>query len=273
MVRIVSLEAGKVATLTEASLERTTLGRGQTKSPGDTALELDSPSFAEQDFFATVGFGVRHAPVIDPGLRVGEVDGRAVVLARLSARLFRKLWWAAPLALVFDSEQRDGLNWFVWAGVPVLSVLGRSSEPYVVGGVLGAGIDARLRYNERHTFNASLSGLSAFDFRSTPPVTYALQLTLGLSETIPGVVTFNLGAALAANLVVAGRFSTAAADTAARNVVLAFGSVQRAGLRPLPLIHVLLGGGWGIDAHVVAAYLPAQRSWVETYVAGVSLAL
>lgn len=273
LVRIVSLEAGNVATLDEASLERTTLGRGQAKSVGDGALELDSPTFADQFFFATLGFGVRHAPVIDPGLRVGAADGGGVLLARLSARLLRKLWWSAPLALVFDGEQQEGLNWFVWAGLPVLSASNRPNEPHVISGVMGAGVDARLRYNERHTFNASLSGLNAFDFRNTPPATYALQLTLGLSETIPAVVTFSLGAALAANVVVDGQFSTAATDTAARNLVLAFGSVQRAGLRPLPLIHVPIGGGWGIDAHVVAAYLPAQRSWVETYVASVSLAL
>jgi hypothetical protein len=59
-------------------------------------------------------------------------------------------------------------------------------------------------------------------------------------------------------------------DSGERNLVLAFGSVQRVGLRPLPLIHVPLGLGWGIDAHAVGAYLPAKRGWVETYLLGVS---
>ena len=52
--------------------------------------------------------------------------------------------------------------------------------------------------------------------------------------------------------------------------MIALGSVQRAGLRPLPLIHVPIGNGWGIDAHAVGAYVPAKHGWVETYLAGVS---
>ena len=69
-----------------------------------------------------------------------------------------------------------------------------------------------------------------------------------------------------------GHFSSAGVGTAERNVVLAFGSVRRSGLRPLPLIHVPLGGGWGADAYAVGAYRPAERGWVETYLAGVSYA-
>ncbi|HYQ46868.1 MAG TPA: hypothetical protein VER11_33085 [Polyangiaceae bacterium] len=56
----------------------------------------------------------------------------------------------------------------------------------------------------------------------------------------------------------------------ARPLALAFGSVQRAGLRPLPLIQVPLGSGFGVDAYAVGAYLPAKHGWVETYLAGFS---
>jgi hypothetical protein len=55
-------------------------------------------------------------------------------------------------------------------------------------------------------------------------------------------------------------------------LVFALGSVQRIGLRPLPLIHVPLGRGWGIDAYASGAYVPAQNGWVETYLLGASYA-
>ena len=52
--------------------------------------------------------------------------------------------------------------------------------------------------------------------------------------------------------------------------MFALGSVQRSGLRPLPLIHVPLGNGWGVDAYAVGAYVPSLGGWVDTYLAGVS---
>jgi hypothetical protein len=83
-------------------------------------------------------------------------------------------------------------------------------------------------------------------------------------------VTFNLGASFGLNLLGEGRFTSAAFDSPARNTVIALGSAQRAGLRPLPLIHVPLSEAWALDAHAVVAYQPALKGWVETYTAGIS---
>lgn len=265
-VRIVQLTAGGATTLKEGALTRSTLAAGRTK--GVEGYEADGISWSGQRFFASLALGVRHAPVIDPGLRVGAEDGRGVVLLRGSARLACHVWWAAPAAAVFDAERPQAFNWLAWAGVPVLSVA--RPDGYVLSGFLGAGIDARLRESERHTFNASLSELGAFTWASHSPDSWATQLTLGISESVPDAVTFNLGIAVSANWLVDGQLSAADAGTAERNLVLAFGSVQRSGLRPLPLIHVPLGSGFGVDAYAVGAYLPAQRGWVETYLAGVS---
>jgi hypothetical protein len=53
--------------------------------------------------------------------------------------------------------------------------------------------------------------------------------------------------------------------------VLALGSVQRAGLRPLPLIHVPLSDGWAIDAHAGGGVTnPRSRVGSRTYTAAVS---
>jgi len=266
-VRIVTLSAGGGAVLAEADLTRSTLAAGRSK--GVESYEPSGISWLGQRFFGSLAAGIRHAPVIDPGLRLGAADGDGVVLLRISARLTRKLWWSGPLALVYDAERADAFNWLVWAGVPVLS----GSHPdgrYVLSGSAGAGVDARFRQSERHTFNLSLSELSAFEWAQHWPGTFTTQLTLGMSETIPAAITFNFGVGLSANAIIDGHFSSASIDANERATVIAFGSVQRAGLRPLPLIHVPLGGGLGVDAYAVAGYLPAKQGWVETYLAGVS---
>jgi len=268
---VVSLSAGSVSHLDESELERSPVRAGGAK--GASLFEAQAASWAGERVFASLAFGVRHAPVIDPGLRVGDADGDLVFALRFGTRLARRVWLAAPLALVFDAERTGKFNWFAWAGVPTFALAKPNDAGVTLSGIAGFGIDSRYRTSERHTFNASFSELGAFSWsraNEEPPRTWTTQLSVGLSETIPGAVTFNLGAAVAANLVIEGRISSASLGDTERNVVVAFGSVQRAGLRPLPLIHVPLGDSWGIDVYAVGAYLPSKRSWIETYMAGVS---
>ena len=54
------------------------------------------------------------------------------------------MWWAAPLAVVYDAERPTAFNWLAWAGAPVLSV-SHVSAGYVVAGFAGIGLDARYR--------------------------------------------------------------------------------------------------------------------------------
>lgn len=266
-VRIVTLSAGSSTALSEAELTRSTLTAGRVK--GLERDEVSGISWTGQHLFSALAAGIRHAPVIDPGLRLGAADGDGVFLLRLSARLARRVWWSAPLALVYDAELPRAFNWLAWGGVPLLSGA-RTDAHYSITGFFGAGIDARYRQSERHTFNGSLSELSAFEWAKAWPGTFTTQLTLGLSETIPDAVTFNVGAGVSLNALVDGHFSSAPIDSSERGTVLAFGSVQRAGLRPLPLIHVPIGGGFGVDAYAVGAYVPTKHGWVETYLAGFS---
>lgn len=266
--RVVSLSPGTPAVLRESELEPTTRYAGRTKD----VIADRSPSWTDQALYVSAAAGVRHAPIIDPGLRFGAADGSGVFLLRASVRLARHAWLTAPLAGVFDPELDGKLGYFVWAGAPVL---GGASEndTLTLRGFVGAGADARYRASERHTFNASVAALGAYTLAergSQAPNTWTLQFTLGLSETIPSAATFNLGAAVGANPLVAGSFAGPELDAAPRGFVIALGSVQRAGLRPLPLIHVPFAEAWAIDAHVSAAYVVAASGWVETYTAGVS---
>jgi hypothetical protein len=269
LVRIVTLSAGGTTTLSESELERSSLSSGTAK--GVDELDAVAPTWAGKSVYASLALGVRHAPVIDPGLRAGASDGKGVVLLRASLRATEHVWWTAPLSVVYDAERASAFNWLAWAGSPVLSAARKPEvERLSFGGIVGVGIDARVRQNGRHTYNASLSELSAFGFGDPWQETLTTQLTLGISETIPETVTFNLGVAAASHLVIDGGFSGGGLGSADRASTLAFGSVQRAGLRPLPLIHIPVSKAWGLDAHAAVAYLPATRSWVETYLAGVS---
>ncbi len=268
---VVALSAGSTLQLKESELKPSGLRSNMTK--GGPNLEMPSNSWADQRFFASLSLGVRHAPIIDPGVRAGAADGTGVVLLRASVRLARRFWLSAPLAVVFDAERASALNFFVWGGAPVLSLTDKTGEGFGVRGFTGVGFDARLRHSERLTFNGSLAALGAFTWTADDrraPTTWTSQLTLGLSAAIPAAVTFNLGAGLSLNPLTAGRFTSGALDSESRNVVIALGSVQRAGLRPLPLIHVPVSEAWSVDAHAVVAYQPALHGWVETYTAGVS---
>lgn len=83
-------------------------------------------------------------------------------------------------------------------------------------------------------------------------------------------VTFSLGMSFAVNVVGDGRISSAPLGSEERQVVLGFGSVQRVGLRTLPLVQVMLNERWGVDLFATGAYVPLLSGWVETYLAGLS---
>ena len=269
--RVVSLSAGGTTELSERDLQQSTTASWRAK---DATRGLPAtPSWKDEGLFASVAAGVRHAPIIDPGLRVGAADGTGVFLLRASVRVARRFWFTAPLALVFDPSRESDLGYFVWVGAPVLGGTREPKNGIVLRGFTGAGADVRYRVSERHTFNGSLAALGALAFGeavSQGPSTWTTQLTLGISETIPGAVTFNFGSGVAINPLISGHFSDAMLDSAERNSSLSFGSVQRAGLRPLPLIHVPFSQAWAVDAHAAVAYLPSLQGWVETYTAGVS---
>jgi Caspase domain len=268
-VRVVSLSAGNVTALKESQLELSSQRPGSRKGVDEGPAAL---SWRDQRFFGGLMMGVRHAPLIDPGLRAGAADGTGVFLLRASAKVAPHLWLTAPLALVYDAERDDALDYFVWGGAPVLGATRTARDGWSLYGFLGAGLDARLRHGEQRAFNATFAALGAFDWRRDShvvvPDTWTTQLTLGVSQGVGGAVTFNLGAALSINPLVDGQFSGPRLGATERSAAVALGSVQRVGLRPLPLIQVPVTASLSIDGHVVVAYLPSLEGWVETYTAG-----
>jgi hypothetical protein len=269
--RAVALTSGSTTYLKESELEPTRVQSSLSK--GDSGPDAADITWKGERLYASLALGVRHAPNIDPGLRLGAADGNGVFMLRTSARLARAFWLSAPLALVADLEQSVASNAFLWGGLPVLSVSDEPENGVVARGFVGFGADARLRARARHVFNVNGAALGAIAWTRSEfiePNTWTAQLAAGISESIPSAVTFNFGVSVGLTVLSEGHFTSAAFASTERNAVLALGSVQRMGLRPLPLIHVPVSESWAIDAHAVAAYQPALRGWVETYTAAVS---
>jgi hypothetical protein len=98
-----SLSSGSTTKLKESELEQSSLRMAGTKGGADLARA--GISWRNERLFASVALGVRHAPVIDPGLRAGAADGTGVFLLRASVRLAQRLWLTAPLAATHLQRQ------------------------------------------------------------------------------------------------------------------------------------------------------------------------
>jgi hypothetical protein len=224
-----------------------------------------------------VAGGVRHAPVIDPGLRLGEGGPGAVGILRASYGIGRGWQLMAPLAVAYGAGDPAAWQWVAWAGAPVLG-LGRSDAAgTIVTGLGGGGLDLRRRAGSAATFNASASALGAYSWTSHTATaaagpgrhafeTWSLQLSGGFTLYVSDAVSLSLGVVGGHNLFQGG--ALASLDDAGSGLVLGVGSIQRVGLRPLPLVRVHLGDRFTLDGHVAVAYLPATRAVVETYLAG-----
>jgi hypothetical protein len=253
---------------------------------------LAAKSAAERDVSASIvparaielqaAGGVRHAPVIDPGLRLGEGGPGAVGILRASYGIGGGWQFMAPLAFGYGRGDRSGWDWVAWAGMPTLGLGRTDAAGTIVSGLAGAGFDLRRWLGAQTTFNASAAGLGAYSWTSRAPDatgaapgrhafdTWSAQLTGGFTRFVSDAVSLNLGVSINHNLVAAGDLAPWAGDDARGGLVLGIGSIQRRGLRPLPLVRVYLGDRLTLDGHVAVAYLPATKSVVETYLAGVT---
>jgi hypothetical protein len=259
-------------------------------SPAPLAVK----SAAERDVSASIvpagtielqaAAGVRHAPVIDPGLRLGEGGPGAVGILRASYGIGGGWQYMAPLALGRGAGDPFAWSWVTWAGLPTLGLGRTDAAGTIVSGLAGAGFDLRRAIGAQATFNASIAALGAYSWtsREADPTgaapapgrhafdTWSAQLTGGFTRFISDAVSLSLGASVNHNLIATGDLAPWAPNDARGGLVLGIGSIQRRGLRPLPLVRVYLGDRVALDGHVAVAYLPATHSVVETYLAGVT---
>jgi len=237
-----------------------------------------------------LAFGVRHARVVDPGLRVSNESGDLTGILR-GAVGFAPGWHAVlPAAVARAGGVPGGWEWIAWGGLPVLGASRSDAVGAIVVGALGAGLDLRRGLGAATTFNLGASGLGSFRWVSRPagpchfalgdcpppppdrqaPTTWIAQLTAGFSREVGGIVTFDLAVGAAGNALFEGAFPTLGLRDASFDPLVAIGSLQRRGLRPLPLVRVQVTDSLALDVYAVVAYALASRTVTETYMGGAS---
>ena len=283
----VEISLRETTTVDEATLRLTPIEYLATKGE---APALEPSTIAPSAMDLQMALGVRHAPVIDPGLRITADQSGAAVLLRFSYGLTERWQLVAPLALAYGGGDRErGPEWIPWLGLPVVGGTQSPTDGTVLTGLLGAGLDLRFRFGPRVSLNVSGNSVGAFQWAShdvdrcsvsrapclparanrRPPDSWTGQVTLGISYALSEHVAFNFGGAVNQNLLVDGKAPPSGlADT--QGLVLSLGSVQRRGLRALPLIRVYLTDSLSLDAIVVVSYLVAKKSFADTYLGGVT---
>jgi len=239
-------------------------------------------------------FGVRHARVMDPGLRLTNQAGDIVGILR-AAYGFAPDWHAVlPLALAHAGRWDDDWQWVAWAGVPVLGASRGGDPRTLVSGAAGAGFDFQRAVNRAGDLTWGLSVLGAFSWRQHPlqtaivdcvpnvpcpqpeqswfpPDTWTVQLTAGYTHRLADV-TFNLAVAVAGNAVASGNRPTIGWREPSFDPLVAIGALQRPGLLPRPLIRINLSESMALDVYAAVAYQPATRTISESYLGGASWA-
>jgi hypothetical protein len=234
--------------------------------------------------------GVRHARVIDPGVRFGDAAGDFTGLLRASYGIAPRFHLSLPLALAYLGGGGGAWQWVGWGGVPVLGTTRTDVEGAIVNGLLGAGVDLRRGLGGPGAINLGANALGTFRWAAralercgrtrTPcapalpgnqtPRTWTLQATAGYTHAVGDTVTFNLALGLAGNALFDGGAASVGLRSPSFDPIHSIGSVQRRGLRQQPLFRVHVGETLAIDAHVAVTYAFATRIWAETYMGGLS---
>ncbi len=259
-----------------ASLEEAELVRGRDQVLANKSLTAGETSIvAPGSWNVQLALGVRHAPVIDPGVRLTGSDGAAGLL-RITYGFAPRWHLALPLALAYGGGDEYGLEWIPWFGMPVVGVSRTDAQGIMVSSLIGAGVDFRWHEMPRtESFNISLAAFGAGQWAEQaaprkPFDTWTALSTVGASWDLRGIATFNLGGGVAKTFVQGGIWQPAADLLSQGGLVVAVGSVQRRALRPLPLVRVYLGESWALEGHVTVAYVYRTASVEETYLIGFS---
>jgi hypothetical protein len=290
--REVEVAADSQARLREDQLE---LVRPSELVAKDAVPRIDTAPVVPPGHLALAfNFGVRHARVMDPGLRVTNQAGDIAGILR-AAYGFASDWHAVlPLALAHAGRWDDDWQWVIWGGVPVLGAARGGDAGTVVSGAVGAGFDFQRAIGRAGDLTWGLSLLGAFSWRQHPlqttivdcipnvpcpqpeqswfpPETWTAQLTAGYTHRLANV-TLNLAVAVAGNVAVSGDWPTVGWRDPSFDPLVAVGALQRPGLLPQPLIRVDVSETMALDVYAAVAYQPATRAITESYLGGASWA-
>ncbi|HTA21334.1 MAG TPA: caspase family protein [Polyangia bacterium] len=273
-LRATEIELGHDASLTVRESDLASVAPAPLAAKGAGEREVSATILSRGTVETQLALGVRHAPVIDPGLRLGEGGPGAVAILRVAMGLGHGLQLMAPLALGYGGGDRQSWEWVVWGGQPVLGLGRTDAAGTIVTGLVGGGGDARRWVSAHATFNASVSALGSYEWTSQPASvrhgldTWSVQLSGGVTAFVSDAVSLSVGAAVGHDVFTSGELAPWDRADANAALVLGVGSVQRRGLRTLPLVRIHLSDRLTLDGHVAVAYLPATKAIVETYLAG-----
>ncbi|MCG5055120.1 MAG: caspase family protein [Myxococcales bacterium] len=267
--RIFALEVN-IAARRDAWLDENELLELETERLGHKGLETAFTPEAAWDL--QIALGVRHAPVIDPGLRIANPTSGATALLRLSYGLSPRWHIALPLAVAYSAVLTPRFQTVGWLGVPVVGGARGGDGRLVVSTLAGLGSDFRwFGLPGFDAANLTVSLLSSGEWQSAQQMelkAWTAVGTAGGSWNLRGVVTLNFGVALAKSFVRQGKSDGLSELWSRKGTVWAVGSVQRVGLRPLPLVGLRLTEVWSLEGHVTVAYLPDTERFEETYLVG-----
>lgn len=291
--REVEVPADGQARLNEDQLQ---LVRPSALAAKDAVPRIDTaPVVPPGHFGLGFNFGVRHARVMDPGLRLTNAAGDIAGILR-AAYGFAPDWHAVlPLAVAHAARWDDDWQSVFWAGLPVLGAARENLRGTIVNGAVGAGFDFQRAAGGGGDLNWGLSVLGAFAWvehpvesclvglgppsqctpvepASSPPDTWTVQLTAGYTHRLADVVTLNLAVGVAGNAVASGDLPTLGWREPSFDPLLAIGALQRRGLLPQPLIRVDVSDTMALDVYAAVAYQLATRTITESYLGGASWA-
>jgi hypothetical protein len=237
-----------------------------------------------------LALGFRRARVFDPGFGVNDIGPGLAGIFRAVRGLSPRWQLALPGALVYLGGTR---HWQLlpWFGIPALASGNTAAEGLIISGHAGAGLDVVHPLGRDLDLALSGAGLGRFrwalgpigpcdktmgpcptevSWAARPPGgTWSLLVSAGLGWRITPKVTFNVGLALSDTLL-DGDAKLPGPGNPASDVVVAVGSVQQRGLRPLPLLQIALDPRMTLDFSAVASYSKATSSLGQTYLVGLS---
>lgn len=261
----------------------------------DALPRIDSPPVVPPGQWAfAFNFGVRHARVMDPGLRLTNEAGDLAGILRV-AYGFAPDWHAVlPLAAAHAGRFDDDWSWVLWGGLPVLGVARGAQAGTIVNAALGAGFDFQRTVGSHGDFTWGASALGAFFWRQHPPEivliacagppatcagpepsspssnTWTVQVTAGYTHRLANIVTLSLAVAAAGNAVANGDLPTLGWREHSFDPLVAIGALQRRALLPQPLIRVDVSETMALDVYAAVAYQLATRTITESYLGGAS---
>ena len=238
-----------------------------------------------------LGAGFRRARVFDPGLGLNDIGPGVAGIFRAVYGLTPRWHLALPLAFAYAGGDARSWRWVPWIGIPALATGNTAAEGFIVNGHAGLGLDLVRPLGRTVDLALGGAGLGLFhwalgpigpcdksqascptdvSWASRPPRgIWTGQLSVGLGWYPSASVSLHLAVGAADTLYNDGVVAPTPANPVS-DIIVAVGSLQSRGLRPLPLLRIQINDATSLDLSAVASYSRVSRTIGQTYMAALS---